>query len=142
MPRTIRTLAAALMALVIAAPVAFAKPMPEPIAGTTPSQAQDLRSPDARDAAHAKTPADIAAALAQERYYSSYGDREPLDVTAAQYAQQGRPEPATAPAAEPSDGIDSLPFVLGLIGALIVGTAAGGCLHLLYVRRHATSLAA
>jgi hypothetical protein len=70
------------------------------------------------------------AALAQERYYSSYG---PAPVTA----------PSTAPAADTSDGIDSLPFVLGLAGALIVGIAAGTGMHLLVVRRRqATGLPA
>ena len=63
-----------------------------------PSSATDLRSPDARDAAHAvvlrhaaqsdlRSPdaRDAAggttqAALAQERYYSSYGTPEPVQV--------------------------------------------------------------
>jgi hypothetical protein len=56
---------------------------------------RDLRSPDAR-------------ALAQERYYSSYGS--PVAAT-------------PAPVAEPPgrDGIAPLPFVLALAGAVIVG---------------------
>jgi hypothetical protein len=136
MPRTIRTIAAALAALVIAAPPAFAMPIDGPVhtsslAGTTSVPKQDLRSPDARDAAERpQAPADVTAALAQERYYSSYG---PAPVTA----------PSTATAADTSDGIDSLPFVLGLAGALIVGIAAGTGMHLLVVRRRqATGLPA
>jgi hypothetical protein len=133
MPRTIRTIAAALTALVIAAPPAFAMPIDSPghPSETTSAPKQDLRSPDARDAAERpQAPADVTAALAQERYYSSYG---PAPVTA----------PSTAPAADTSDGIDSLPFVLGLAGALIVGIAAGNGMHLLVVRRRqATGLPA
>jgi hypothetical protein len=175
MPRTIRTIAAALTALVIAAPPAFAMPIDSPghPSETTSAPKQDLRSPDARDAAkRPQTPADVTAALAQERYYSSYGDPEPLDVTAAQYAASKQPEPAPAsgdsepldvtaaqyaaskqpePASAPAsvrfadtgDGIDSLSFVLGLVGALIVGVAAGTGMHQLVVRRrHATGLPA
>jgi hypothetical protein len=150
MPRTIRTIAAALTALVIAAPPAFAMPIDSPghPSETTSAPKQDLRSPDARDAAkRPQTPADVTAALAQERYYSSYGDPEPLDVTAAQYAASKQPEPASAPAsvrfADTGDGIDPLPFVLGLVGALIVGVAAGRGMHQLVMRRrHATGLTA
>jgi hypothetical protein len=46
-----------------------------------------------------QTPADVTAALAQEHYYSSYGDSEPLDVTAAQYAA-GDSEPLDVTAAQ------------------------------------------
>jgi hypothetical protein len=122
--------------------------------------------------AHASANQRTHAALAQERYYSSYGDPEPLDVTAAQYAASKQPEPAPAsgdsepldvtaaqyaaskqpePASAPAsvrfadtgDGIDPLPFVLGLVGALIVGVAAGTGMHQLVVRRrHATGLPA
>ncbi len=46
---------------------------------------QSPRTPDGRHAARPKTPSDVTAALAQERYYSSYGKRPktPSDVTAA-----------------------------------------------------------
>ena len=80
---TIRhTLAAALVASAIAAPAAGAMPAPPDMHAST-AQApkvqqsrQDLRSPDARDAAGGTT----QAALAQERYYSSYGTPEPVQV--------------------------------------------------------------
>jgi hypothetical protein len=136
MPRIVRTLVAAVAALAMAAPVAFAMPTREPIrtsslAGTTASPRQDLRSPDAQDAARAQTQSDVTAAIAQERYYSSYGDPEP--VTA----------PASVTAADTSDGIAPLPFVLGLVSALIVGVAAGTGMHQLVVRRrHAAGLPA
>ena len=122
MSRTARILTVALTALTIAAPAAIAMPI-DP--STAP--AQNLRSPDAQDAARHTTPADLAA-LAEEQYYSSYGQPEPITP------------PATAPATP--DGIAALPFILGLAGALIVGLAAGGGLHQLYVRhRHAAGLA-
>jgi hypothetical protein len=91
MPRTIRTVAAALVALLIATPVAAAP------------------------------------------QYAVAGHPEPPPA----------PPPATAPVAEPTDGINALPFVLGVVGALIVGLAAGRALHLLLVRRRqATGLPA
>jgi hypothetical protein len=135
MPRTIHTIAAALAALVIAAPTALARPIEDPVgtsslAGTTSSPKQDLRSPDARDAARPKTRADVTAALAQERYYASYGDPTPITP------------PAGAPAIDTGDGIAQLPFILAVSGALIFGLATGSGLHLLHARRRrATSLA-
>jgi hypothetical protein len=137
MPRTSPTIAAALAALAIAAPAASATPTdPRQLdmhASTVHKPAapqQDLRSPDAQDAARPTPPADITAALAQERYYSSYGEPEPITP------------PASAPTADTGDGIAPLPFMLGLVGALIVGLAAGSGLHQLHVRRrHATGLA-
>ena len=123
MSRTVRILTVALTALTIAAPAAIAMPI-DPI---RPASAQNMSSPDAQDAARHTTPADLAA-LAEERYYSSYGQPEPITP------------PATAPAT--ADGIAALPFILGLAGTLIVGLAAGGGLHELYVRhRHAAGLA-
>jgi hypothetical protein len=70
------------------------------------------------------------AALAQERYYSSYG--EPT----------GPSKVATDTAADTGDGIARVPFVLAVVGALIVGLGAGSGLHLVRTRRrHATGLA-
>jgi hypothetical protein len=130
---------------------------------------QDLRSPDTRDAARATTPSDPNAArpetagnpnvsadaahsaqakddsknaatddvtpaehaaLAQERYYMSYGKPTPLTNATRTVA------------ADTSDGIAGLPFVIAVFGALIVGLGTGAGLHLLHARRrHATQLA-
>ena len=123
---------------------------------TQATTAPDLRSPDARDAASpahpdrsaaprgtsvnpgqepysatgAQTSADDNAALAQERYYSSYGDPRPIS------------SPAAAPVADTGHGIAPLPFILGVAGALLVGLAAGIGLHQLHTRRRHATLAA
>jgi hypothetical protein len=96
--------------------------------GVTAVPEQDLRSPDARDAAlHRHKPATAPAA---ERYYSSHGPAQTIT-------------PTSVPVANTRDGIDPLPFVLGLAAALIVGVVAGSGLHTLFVRRrHATGLPA
>jgi hypothetical protein len=133
-------------------------PRPSEVPAVQASAPQELRSPDARDAARAdqpqdwrtpdtrsaaaahsnraKDPGDRAApgddvdrALAQERYYASYGKPTPLTKAA----------PAVAP--NTGDGIVSLPFVVAVLGALVIGLGAGSGLHLLYARRrHATGL--
>jgi hypothetical protein len=66
------------------------------LAGTVSTPRQDLRSPDARDAARASTAAAprldlhnpdaraVANARGQERYFSSYGEPEPLTVAQSQ----------------------------------------------------------
>jgi hypothetical protein len=88
------------------------------LAGTSSSPDQDLRSPDARDAARPQTPADVTAALAQEGYYSSYCE----------------PEPPAAPQA-PSPPNDTPWFAIALsIGAALAIVAASAT-HLLRLRR-------
>jgi hypothetical protein len=89
-------------------------------------------------------------ALAQERYYESFGKHATTDnnVTPAAdralaqeryYASYGKPSPPTMAtrtvAADTGDGIAPLPFVVALFGALIVGLSAGSGLHLLHARR-------
>jgi hypothetical protein len=86
------------------------------------SAQQDLRSPDARDAATAATvaggatdptPAQLARARAQERYYSSYGESAPLIPS---------PQPAS-----PDGGIGWLPVaLLATAGALVVAGGSWG----------------
>jgi hypothetical protein len=65
-----------------------------------------------------------AAALAQERSYSTYGATELAT-------------PAPAVVADSGDGIAPLPFALAVFGALVVGLGAGSALHLARARRHA-----
>jgi hypothetical protein len=141
-PRTIRTLAAVLAALTIAAPAATAAtPADDAVdtsgaAATSSSPDQDLWAPGAYppppwvprpDAARPKTPSDLTAALAQERYYSSHGDPSPIT-------------PSAEPDIRTDDGIARLPFILAISGALVIGLATGSGLHLLHIRRrHATS---
>jgi hypothetical protein len=64
-----------------------------------------------------------AAALAQERYYSTFA--EPVPPRAA----------ATSAATDSGDGIALTPFVLGLFAALAIGMGAGSGLQ---ARRHTT----
>ena len=71
----------------------------------------------------------VRSALAQERYYASYGKPAPLTR-----------ETRTV-AADTRDEIARLPFVISVVGALIVGLGAGSGLHLLHGRRrHASRL--
>ncbi len=112
MPRTRpihrQALACALACVVLAA-VAVSAPA---------ATRQDLRSADAR-------------ALAQERYYSSYGD-PPQDLRSPDARDAGSPVTAVpSPVAEPrgGDGISLLPFVLALAGAVIVGVGLSTALH-------------
>jgi hypothetical protein len=155
-----RTLAVALTTAAVAAPTAVAQPIdihtplaqaadkanhqdlrsPDARDAARPTKAsdsattnhQDLRSPDARDAARPTKASDSAvsgdqaalrAALAQERYYSSYGEPAPLARTVPTATD------------DTAGGIDTLPFVLSLFGALLVGVGAGTGLLLAHTRR-------
>jgi hypothetical protein len=91
------------------------------LAGTTSETApQDLRSPDARDAALAEH-----IARAMERYYSSYGEPEPL-----------APPAPTAPT-----GGDTPWLPIGIAIAAILATVAAGGAQL-RIRRRRTAGAA
>ena len=72
------------------------------LAGTTSAQ-QDLRSPDARDAA---TPAIIARAKAQEQYYTSYGQPQPIQAPGTQVS--------------PESDVDWLPIAFAVAAALLL----------------------
>jgi hypothetical protein len=163
------TIAVAIAALV--APTASARlaDTPPTVAKTAAADQhkQNRRSHDTRAAARATTPSDptaarpesagnpnisadaTRAALAQERYYMSYGVTPAADAALAQeryYASYGKPTPLThatrTVAADTGNGIARLPFVIAVVGALIVGLGAGSGLHLLHARRrHATRLA-
>jgi hypothetical protein len=92
----------ALVALALVAPTAGASP----IATGSPAIGQDLRSPDARDAAVRATdpkprpfwsyryrmdPKQSAALLAQEQYYSSYGEPTPAPPRSAAHDDDDSP---------------------------------------------------
>jgi hypothetical protein len=82
-------------------------------------------------------PSAEARALAQERYYESYG--EPVqDLRSPDARDAGRPvttTPAPVATAAPvagsrgGDGIAALPFVLSLAGAVIVGVGLSTAVH-------------
>ena len=169
MSRCNTIIAAALAAAALAAPTALAQPpdIHAPLIEAAKANKQDLRSPDARDAARA-TPSGVDAArpetagnpnvttaaeraLAQERYYMSQGKNAAADndVTPAadpapaqeRYSEShGNATPLTNVATDTGDGIARLPFVIALFGALIVGLGAGSGLHVLHGRRHAARL--
>jgi hypothetical protein len=86
------------------------------LAGTT--SYQDLRSPDAMDAARQNE-----IELAIERYYQSYGEPEPLPV-------------AEAPAPVPAD--DDAPWLpIALAAAAALAVVAGSATHVRLRRRRA-----
>ena len=150
-------IAAALAAAALAAPTALAQ-APDIHAGLSEPVAegqskQDLRMPDTREAARAATDDNVTdaveRALAQERYYESFGRQTtddnvitPKDRALAQeryYSSYGKAAPPTIAtrtvAANPGDGIARLHYLSAVFGALIVGLGAGSGLHLLHVRR-------
>jgi hypothetical protein len=107
------------------------------LAAPVASAQQDLRSPDARDAARVSAPSAPALAgsaaypsptrpdpaLAQERYYSSYGDPEPVIPS---------PQPAS-----PDGGIGWLPVVLLAASGVLVVAGGSWSLRRVRVRRRA-----
>jgi hypothetical protein len=86
-----------------------------------------------------------AAALAQERYYSSYGEPETIDAgTSAAEAQEryyssyGEPEPLTvAQSPEPSDDAQWLPIALSGAVVLAIVAASAALARRLRIRRRA-----
>jgi hypothetical protein len=86
-----------------------------------------------------------AGALAQERYYSSYGEPETIDAgTSAAEAQEryyssyGEPEPRTvAQSPEPSDDTPWLPIALSVAAALAIVAASATLARRLRIRRRA-----
>jgi hypothetical protein len=166
MPRSIRTITTAIVIAALAAPTALAQ------------QPADIHAPlakaasDTRDAAPATTPSDrntarpdtagspnltsaVDRALAQERYYVSYGQSTATDdnVTPAAdfaraqeryYTSYGEPEPLTRPQSPvPSDDTPWLPIALSITaGLVIVATSATQRRRLRLRRRRATRPAA
>jgi hypothetical protein len=141
MPRSIRTITTAIAIAALAAPTALAQPadIHAPLAkAASDSHKQHLRSPDTRDAAPATTPSDrntarpdttgspnltsaADRALAQERYYMSYGEPEPLT----------RPQSPV-----PSDDTPWLPIALSITAGLVIVATSATQLRRLRLRRH------
>ena len=107
----IRIVVAALAAALFAAPTAFAQPpdMHASMAVYTAKQ-QDLRNPDRR------APAQPASAAKDYSKNAASGDFAPA---------VNRPAPVAVADTGGGDGIDTLPFVLFVSGALMLGGAAG-----------------
>ena len=114
----------AAVALALTAPAALAEPF-DPISPA----AERARQQDLAHLRAADSIPKLAAARAQERYYTSYGTPTPLTKPTATVADTG-------------DGVAGLPFALSVFGALIVGLGAGSGVHLVRSRRrHSAGLA-
>jgi hypothetical protein len=132
---TIRqTLTAALAAAALVAPAAQAQPADMHAStahAAAKAQRQDLRSPDARDAASAPS-----APHHSGRYsYTPGANIDPASVPAAgQPTWPVNPQPIAAPAQEPATDNDGspvplIPLVAGLFGVVIAGFAARYGVH-------------
>ena len=126
-----RTLLVALASLALCAPAAVARPADLRSEAPTSALSGTADEKDSHVFEHTFDPyprptsaRDVA--LAQERSYSTYG--EPAPQRAA----------TTTAVTDTGDGIAWLPFALAVLGALVIGLAAGGALHLAYSRRSAT----
>lgn len=109
----IRIVVATLAAALFAAPAAFAHPGDMHAAATAQANAkQDLRMPDRRAPGHP------GAAGKDYSKNAASGDFVPAST---------KPAPATVAAADTGggDGIETLPFVLFVSGALMLGAGAG-----------------
>jgi hypothetical protein len=130
-----RTLLLALVALALCTPTALARSIDlrseaptSSLSGTTDHTSADAIPGRVLRRSFDPYPAPLSprgAALAQERYYSTYGEPAP-------------PREATTAATDSGDGIALAPFVLGLFAALVIGLGAGSALQ---THRHATRAA-
>ncbi len=112
------------VAAALTAPAALAEPI-DPISPA----AERARQQELAHLRVGNTTPELAAARAQERYYTSYGTPTPPTKPAATVADTG-------------DGIAGVPFALSVFGASIVGLGAGSGLHLVRSRRrHSAGLA-
>ena len=121
MPRSIRTITTAIVIAALAAPTALAQPadIDAPLAkAASDSHKQHLRSPDKAGSPSLTSAADRA--LAQERYYTSYGEPEPLT----------RPQSPV-----PSDDTPWLPIALSITAGLVIVATSGTQLRRLRLRR-------
>ena len=119
-PSLLATLVVAALALAVLAPNALASQTSPPAAPNFPAAVP--QRPGALTGGHAGA---VTAALAQQRYYASYGESAPLTANA-------RPVSIAT-----NDGIGTLPFALALAGALIVGIVGTSSFHVLHSRRRA-----
>ena len=100
--------------------------------------------------AGANEPSQTAAARAQERYYTSYSEPEPIDGPSAAalaqeryYASYGEPESLTvAQSPEPSDDTPWLPIALSVAVALAGVAASATLARRLRIRRRSARIAA
>jgi hypothetical protein len=100
------------LALALTAPAALAEPI-------------DARQQDLAHLRAGSPSPELAAARAQERYYTSYGTPTP-----------------SATVADSDDGVAYLPFALSVFGALIIGLGAGSGVQVVHSRRrHSAELA-
>jgi hypothetical protein len=107
-----RILAVALAAAALAAPTALARPI-------------GIHEP-------VSTPAPEA----------SQQDQGARPDTAGNPSIAGATEPTSTVAADSGDGVAPLPFVITIVGTLLVGLGVGSGLHRMHVRRHAIELTA
>jgi hypothetical protein len=106
----------------LAQPADIHQPLIDAVVEAQKQDSQEAARPDT--AGNPNVSGSAAPALAQERYYASYGTPTSLSHTTRTVA------------ADTDDGIAPLPFGLAVVAALIVGLAAGSGLHILYARRH------
>lgn len=117
---------------------------------------QDLRSPDTRDAARATTPSDRNAARPEtagnpnvttdaRRGFGSARDTQAVDAALAQeryYSTHGEPEPLTfAEAPTPDKDTPWLPIALAIAATLTIVAASATHLRRLRIRRRRTARA-
>ena len=148
-----RTAALAFMLAALAAPTAAAQqqdlrsPDARDAGRAAPAAPkQDLRSPDARESGRTAAPAAAGEALAQERYYPSYGTRASSAALAEeQYlSSHGQSAPQTRPQSPvPSDDTPWLPIALSIAAALVILAATATRFRRLRLRRrHAVRVTA
>ena len=152
-----RTVAAALAITALAAPTALARPIDPPSSDTNDTgvaarSTQDLRSPDAQDAASQRrqdlrrlaaggmqtsslagttSDPDFAAAYAQERYYSTSVKPVPVPVHAS-----------TSGGGDTDDGAPWAIFAVSLAGAALAGAGGASLAAKTRVRARRTRVAA
>ena len=119
-----RTIIAALAATTLAAPSAFARPIDTPLNLAQPAVAQDLRSPDTRDAA--TRPATTGAEHLRHLQAGGTDAQRPLPVPPT---WPGHPQVISAPltpVVQRDHGVDATTIGLGIAGSVLaVGAIAG-----------------